>query len=1742
MQQITNSFSKGLNKDINKINFPSDNYYHLQNGRVLSDTGNDGFSISNIEGNKLEIDNLYPDFIIIGYCNIRDDVVLFYANKNHTGAGKIVLLKYYDNALNPIKLYEHDDLGFKEAFPIKEDMVVGRYESPSVIKVYWTDGYNTLRYLNIAQDENTNGTSYDNYNIVRNTPIEKLNVLSNVNFTTPKFSSYTSGSLNSGMIQYAYRLYSVRGFESTFSPASELIPLTKYTDSSGTENLRGQATGGQALDTNSGRGVNIKIELSDDILELYDKIEVVSLWYSDRFGLPTISIIDQKEISKTIYTVDEGGASEYGTIELETFQALANDFTCKTITSKDNRLFAGNVTDGEFEVSYDARAYRYTHQDYTTSSTLYGNSGKISLFGFENSWIERVLTSGDPFTGTYGTTGVTYGTGEIPIDFDCVNIYNLLDYESGAPLKYKSDGVTLGGTGVNISYSFEEDICYQIDETASLSEISLNADITSQGGGSVGGVNIVGNKEWIHGSKKGYQRDEIYRFGIVFFDKKGRQSYVKWIGDIRMPSNNDIATTYYNSQGVFARPLYPKFEVNNVPSDSDGNTLDYRIVSVKRAPEDKTIISQGLGGFSIKEYSDSEFSANPILVSNLADLLDGHYKQPDDNRKDVPVINKKLLEYISPDVNFDKAFVGVANNRLEVIGAVSRVTIVANNGDVWDSADSNGFNGGSGYKIVVKYAATDSVYGDKTSSNIVELKVVKSSHFDFSRLNVGPYKYEHFVERYDAEHHSSRRGTSAAIAIDSEYTLDVSGDTEDKYLIFNIKSNVIGYNGNTYADRATNTYIPASGLNSGNCTNGDVFICMYDYLRSSYAEEVDANNRIMQNIFFPLETTYNLFYRYDDSFHRINQNIPHAFDNFNETGFNDPETGIYWGDLYLYDEVYSKIDESKLYFPKPTDFSDNKQFDCMVKYSNLKLNNEERDSWLQFKPNNFNELDSGYGELKTLVNFNNVVYCFQHKAVSIASINKQELISNDVGTSLVLGNGSILDRFDYLTTEIGIQNNNKVIKSLQALYWLDNNKRKIYTISGGIKSLDDLKGLNSWFEKAITRDSTLIGIYDSKYSEVLLTLGNSEAIFETVKTYTKPLCVINFNEVFAGSKVILSLNNIEYVFIASDITSGQLFEVESNLEDTIDNFISVVSNFSDSKYDIEKTHSSKGINVSIEGIVDGLGNINPKIEISAGYGMNTSSATDGGDGISITDYSSEIKSNNSTVYFDCYAANVPDKFEILLNGVVVASSHISNVGVLNGSIADFDPTLDSESVDDSLRWYIGTYNGICPTGISEFHTDTGLDENLIPMGYIENYYAYGQQRIWYKGINIGDTVVLKSRGGSVATGWGVNAGLVVEENTDISIVEVSDIQESSTVSTKYKPSTILEATSNSNILQVKDTEYFNFRPGRTYTIDGVADTRIEAIGDNTITTDKQFIGKLVTETITYTTTTHTGGVVSTGTLPFGGGFGPSVEISNSKVVTETKYSYLERVVNLSYYAKYKDVFTVAYNEITQSFTGFYDFIPNMYINLVSGFFSTLDKQKLFRHNVGEFCTFYGEVFDTYIDIIVSNSSSLVKEFNNLEYYSEVIKNGISIPNETIDTIQVENDYQQSEEVELYPLSDDADLENGEERSILYTEGNNIPKDSVNFTKLANIRRTIDHWRTGIPRHIEVNLATIDGDYSSDDYSGDYHIFDTNEDISVLNNYDRIRSPYCKIRLKFKNNEDKKFILHQINTLYQQITV
>ena len=112
------------------------------------------------------------------------------------------------------------------------------------------------------------------------------------------------------------------------------------------------------------------------------------------------------------------------------------------------------------------------------------------------------------------------------------------------------------------------------------------------------------------GLLKGYQHEEIYRFGIQFFDREKAPYFTKWIGDIKFPSYGDFndnpdphatangvpqdfrLTYLVGTSEIWSQIMYIKFSID-ITSISD-QIGGYQIVRVPREGNNKTIWGSGL--------------------------------------------------------------------------------------------------------------------------------------------------------------------------------------------------------------------------------------------------------------------------------------------------------------------------------------------------------------------------------------------------------------------------------------------------------------------------------------------------------------------------------------------------------------------------------------------------------------------------------------------------------------------------------------------------------------------------------------------------------------------------------------------------------------------------------------------------------------------------------------------------------------------------------------------------------------------------------------------------------------------------------------------------------------------------------------------------------------------------------------------------------------------------------------------
>lgn len=489
---------------------------------------------------------------VIGWTTLRDDVVVFTTNNTSStpnSAGQIwkftvdPVTKVINNigANSTLTLNDHliynNKLNFSTHWHIGTE-AIGHYENSKTGRVYWTDEYNQLRTINVL-DPDLMGISPGDISIV-----------SSVDLSMPIVDRVTSGgSLPDGaVVQYTYRLFNAGGGETTFAPLCNPVPLGTFDPLSDAVGERPFEANGSTSSSGS-KAVTYTISNIDPSYNYIDHVAIVTIGNTStiyKFATDTVP-------SDGNLTVIHTSSGDNIPITAEELAFLTRTFKrCKTITIKDKRLIAANLDTLDTTVDgWDSRAYRF-------------NSGRISLLN------DKELSS----VSLTAAGGVTPLWTNVPEEHDCINPYNKENHltpsfsiNTANQYKYQSDGVTLGGEGLNVSYKFTtQDISLKAAVSGASSTGYAfggayntihynrfnNAPYNNSSYVQLNGENRVSPVEYqsflspiVTNTFTGYARGEVYRFGICFYDKSGNPYNVKWIGDIKIPEATEQVGSSY---------------------------------------------------------------------------------------------------------------------------------------------------------------------------------------------------------------------------------------------------------------------------------------------------------------------------------------------------------------------------------------------------------------------------------------------------------------------------------------------------------------------------------------------------------------------------------------------------------------------------------------------------------------------------------------------------------------------------------------------------------------------------------------------------------------------------------------------------------------------------------------------------------------------------------------------------------------------------------------------------------------------------------------------------------------------------------------------------------------------------------------------------------------------------------------------------------------------------------------------
>ena len=315
--------TKGMQRDLSASAFNPEYAFENKNIRIYPTNDNTLLSIINEKGTELAyIQNIgyqlsgHP----IGQAIINDILVIFTKGVDplaHNSLDRIYKVWMSGDTLYGEELYA-GSLGFDVTRPLE---TLACYENDRVQKIYWTDGYNQPRVINIAADSSTRSSWNDN-------SFDFIKKLSYSETVTINKNSTGSGQFASGTIQYAFTYYNKYGQESNIFYTSPLFYISY------------ENNGASPEDTVS-NSFNISIQDADSNFQY---IRVYSIHRTSIDATPTVKVVVDLEVSPdNIISFTDNGTQGYVIDPTQPLYVGGEMISAGTITQKDNTLFLGDI-------------------------------------------------------------------------------------------------------------------------------------------------------------------------------------------------------------------------------------------------------------------------------------------------------------------------------------------------------------------------------------------------------------------------------------------------------------------------------------------------------------------------------------------------------------------------------------------------------------------------------------------------------------------------------------------------------------------------------------------------------------------------------------------------------------------------------------------------------------------------------------------------------------------------------------------------------------------------------------------------------------------------------------------------------------------------------------------------------------------------------------------------------------------------------------------------------------------------------------------------------------------------------------------------------------------------------------------------------------------------------------------------------------------------------------------------------
>ena len=310
----------------------------VNNELIIFASGDDDYRLADITPNLFEVPDIFPCDILITNLTVGEDT----ANDITPDLSSVkditfidcpyklnidvdsmlddrIYKLWFNNGVLTGKRLFRGNLGFNYKHPIE---TISFYENADIRKVYWTDGLNQPRVINIAAASDVvSKWNTDSFNFVRALSLnEEITIERNI---------VANGSFAPGVIQYAFTYFNKYGQESNIFYTSPLYYISY--------NNRGASPEDKVSNS-----FNIEVVNVD---RRFDYIRIYSIHRTSINATPDVRrVVDLAppiNIAKVTYT--DNGSSGDSVDPTELLYIGGEEVVFGTMTQKDNTLFLGDI-------------------------------------------------------------------------------------------------------------------------------------------------------------------------------------------------------------------------------------------------------------------------------------------------------------------------------------------------------------------------------------------------------------------------------------------------------------------------------------------------------------------------------------------------------------------------------------------------------------------------------------------------------------------------------------------------------------------------------------------------------------------------------------------------------------------------------------------------------------------------------------------------------------------------------------------------------------------------------------------------------------------------------------------------------------------------------------------------------------------------------------------------------------------------------------------------------------------------------------------------------------------------------------------------------------------------------------------------------------------------------------------------------------------------------------------------------